>query len=328
VSRPEKPARLLLAGIDEAGLGPLLGSLALGYTLIEVPAAAPDPWKALRATVAKSIGAKRRLVVADSKVLFQRNARGRARLETTVLAFWMLTRSLTQRTPAAEFLLGSLAPAPRWRELPWARELPTLPASIALDSLELTRAVLARALERERIELVDSGVRLVPAAELNASFAATGNKSVSLWERVTEVLRHCWSQRRRAPLRATVDMLGGRRRYGSALGRAFPEAEVRLEGETRGRSAYRLTARDGSGTMELAFRVQADRHCFEVALASCFAKYARELEMQAFNAHFAKLQPDLLPTAGYRGDGARWLAQAGPALARAGLTREALARTR
>src|SRR5262245_17511563 len=112
--------RLLLAGIDEAGLGPLLGSLAIGYTLLEVPAAEPEPWKRLRGVVARSPGSKDRLVVADSKLVFQRTERGARRLESTVLAF--LAQSTAQREPRGtlerdprRLLFGTLAPEPRWR---------------------------------------------------------------------------------------------------------------------------------------------------------------------------------------------------------------------
>ncbi len=320
--------RVVLAGIDEAGLGPLLGSLAIGYALLEVPCDEREPWKRLRGTVAKTPGAAARVVVADSKLVFQRNARGAARLETTALAFRAQRDGGRIEPDAERFLFGTLAPAPAWRALPWRAELARLPYVCSGDSLELTGALLARALQRARITVLDAGVRLVPAAELNASFAETGNKADSVWNKVLEVLRHAWAARVRAPVRTTVDMLGGRRRYGELLTSAFPEARVELVEESRGRSAYALAAHDGSGTMELEFRVQADRRSFEVALASCLAKYARELEMHAFNAYFARLQPDLTPTAGYRGDGSRWLADAGAALARSGLAREWLVRAR
>lgn len=329
-----REARCVLAGIDEAGLGPLLGSLAIGYTLLEVPADEHDPWKRLRGTVARKPGARARLVVADSKLVFQRNPSGARRLETTVLAFLAQLPTadglpaVRPENDAERFLFGALAPEPRWRELPWRSDLPSLPCDVAADALELTTALLTRALAGAKMQLLDAGVRLVPAGELNASFAATGNKATSVWEKVLEVLRHAWSRRTRAPVHTTVDMLGGRRRYGSLLGRAFPEARVTLVGESVGRSAYALEAYDGSGTMQLEFRVQADRRTFGVALASCFAKYARELEMRALNAHFTRLQPELTPTAGYRGDGSRWLAEAQPALAQSGLPRELLVRTR
>jgi len=321
-------ARVVLAGIDEAGLGPLLGSLAIGYAILSGPEEASEPWKRLRGSVARSPGAKARLVVADSKLVFQRNRKGERRLETTVLAFRAQKDGGAIESDPGRFLFGELAPDPAWQALPWRAELPRLPWAAEPDALELSSAVLARALARAELELLDAGVRLVPAAELNASFAETRNKASSVWHRVLEVLRHVWAQRVRAPVRATVDMLGGRRRYGSLLGRAFPEARVELVRESPGRSAYALAAKDGSGTMELEFLVQGDRKVFATALASCCAKYARELEMRAFNAFFTRFQPELVPTAGYRGDGARWLADAHLALERTGLSRECLVRTR
>ena len=54
--------RVILAGVDEAGLGPLLGSLAIGYAILEAPAAC-DPWKLLRPAVAKTPGARARVIV-------------------------------------------------------------------------------------------------------------------------------------------------------------------------------------------------------------------------------------------------------------------------
>ena len=67
---------------------------------------------------------------------------------------------------------------------------------------------------------------------------------------------------------------------------------------------------------------------FATALASCLAKYARELVMEGFNAYFEELQPGLKPTAGYRNDGWRWLSDAEHAVGRSGLDRDTLVRKR
>jgi len=312
----------VLAGVDEAGLGPLLGSLAIGHCAFLLPDAGVEPWKALRGTVGRRPGARRRLVVTDSKLLFQRGPRGARRLETTVLAF--LAQLAGAEEPVTRLGFRGAAAA----RLPWREELPRLPWACEPASIELTTSLLGRALARAGIGLLDAGVRLVPAAELNASYAETGNKGSTVWERVCEVLERVWALRAQAPVQATVDMLGGRRRYGSLLAIAFPGARVTRLEEREGCSSYALEARDGSGRMSLDFRVGGDRHSFAVALASCLAKYARELEMHAFNAYFARLEPELRPTAGYRGDGRRWLAEAHGAIERSGLTRELLVRER
>jgi hypothetical protein len=227
--------------------------------------------------------------------------------------------------PPRERLVGGL---PAAHPLPWGPHLAVPPVACSPEALELSSAILARGLARAELRLVDAGVRLVPAEELNASWAATGNKAETVWDKLREVLARLWALRRVAPVHAVVDMLGGRRHYGSQLARALPEALVTLRHERTASSAYSLRARDGSGTMEVEFRVEGDRHSFPVALASCLAKYARELEMDAFNAYFAALQPSLRPTAGYRTDGTRLLDEARTAIERSGLTRACLVRER
>lgn len=321
-------ARVVLAGIDEAGLGPLLGSLALGYAWLTVPADELDPWRALRPLVARRPTKRARFAVGDSKLVFQRTPKGARRLEETVLAFHAAARGGVLAQEAQEFLFGALAPAEPHRALPWDGELPRLPSACSRETLELGSSLLRRALQRAALEVLECGVRLAPASELNDSWARTGNKAETVWELVAAVLARAWDQRRHGTVLATVDMLGGRRRYGSRLARAFPQASVTLLEEAPLRSAYRLEERGGSGRMELEFRVKGESHSFPVALASCCAKYARELEMSALNAHFARFQPGLVPTAGYRQDGKRWLAEAGPALERSGVPRAALVRAR
>ena len=64
--------RAVLCGIDEAGLGPLLGPLAIGYAAMSLPAPNADPWRLLGDLAGKRPGKTRRLVVADSKKVFAR----------------------------------------------------------------------------------------------------------------------------------------------------------------------------------------------------------------------------------------------------------------
>ena len=80
--------------------------------------------------------------------------------------------------------------------------------------------------------------------------------------------------------------------------------------------------------MRVAFTERAEDRWFAVALASCLAKYARELCMDSFNDYFCELQPDLRPTAGYTTDGRRWLRDARAALRGAGIERGELVRSR
>ena len=99
-------------------------------------------------------------------------------------------------------------------------------------------------------------------------------------------------------------------------------------------AVYRLDERGESADtwrprrMDLVFREKGDVHSFPVALASCLAKYARELVMDAFNAHFHARAPGLAPTAGYTTDGRRWLAEAREVLRAERLPQDVLVRAR
>ena len=110
-------------------------------------------------------------------------------------------------------------------------------------------------------------------------------------------------------------------RYARQLRRGFRglrfepavEAEYRRAlVETETISTYAIT--DGSRTITVSFEVDADRRHLPVALASCGAKYLRELLMARLNAFFARRKPDLKPTAGYHDDAWRWLDDAAEVL--------------
>src|SRR6185503_17179086 len=84
-----------IAGIDEAGYGPLLGPLVVSATAFEVidapftheSEALPCLWRLLKAAVAKKTPARKgRLLIADSKVVHNLNE-GNKLLERGVLAF-------------------------------------------------------------------------------------------------------------------------------------------------------------------------------------------------------------------------------------------------
>jgi len=327
----------VVCGLDEAGLGPLLGPLTIGYSAFEVPRSEADPWKLLKRVCARKQGKQRRIVVADSKQVFSRNPRGFKRLERTALSFTGLgEREGRPPKSARAFLFGPLSPTAGWIDRhPWYAELPQLPRVHEAGTIELATAALQREFDLQGMSFLTSGVRLMPAGELNASLEATGNKGETVWQQVSTVLRHLWNRFAEQDPEITVDVLGGRMRYGGLLARSFPETAVEIVREEPEHSAYVLCERDeAEGTrwfprrMRVAFRVKGEDHSFAVALASCLAKYAREIAMEAFNAHFAGLQQDLRPTAGYRGDAQRWLEDARTAIEASRIDPELLIRRR
>lgn len=116
-------------------------------------------------------------------------------------------------------------------------------------------------------------------------------------------------------------------RYKPLLQSLFPTAIVDIVRELPALSEYTLVDGDGR-RMRVVFAEKCESLSFAVALASCLAKYARELCMNAFNAYFATFQTGLAPTAGYTTDARRWLVDAVPAIERSGLARRALVRER
>jgi len=330
------PTRLV-AGVDEAGLGPLLGPLCMAWAVFRTPVdAGDDLWKPLQSVVSADPKQDReRLIVADSKRVHTRNDRGRKRLESTVLAFLaQLDESRRVNRHAREVLFGgSLAPGAEMIEAhPWYEHLPELPTMSEVGAMELRAERLHRAMQTAGIELVDYGVRVVPAGELNRSFDETGNKGATVWKLLHRIMRHLWDSQADGGLRAVIDRQGGRWRYGPHLGRSFPDASVQLVTEAPKYSEYDVVGRAGDGVgdrrLRLAFAEKAEDHSFAVALASCLAKYARELAMASFNRYFEALQPGLHPTAGYFKDGRRWVAEAQKALADSGLQRKTVERIR
>lgn len=330
------PARFI-GGIDEAGLGPLLGPLTIGFAVFRVPDPNVDLWSALETAVVRTLEDcdGTRIAVADSKVLFDRTPRGEARLETCALAFLALAAA-SRRAPSNGIELLHRIPAAlrgsgRLFSEPWISFLPDrLPLFIALEELERAVERLRNAARAREIEIVAAGTRVVPVSELNASFERTDNKSRTHWDLSAGILRLLWDDHARQGLDLLVDRHGGRMRYGPLLRETFPEATVTILGEESSRSEYKLRENGTYGRrwMRIVFAERAESASLPVALASCLAKHARETCMRGFNAYFLSLQPGLRATAGYLNDGRRWLAEARSALAAAGLPDSELLRAR
>ena len=326
---------LLLAGVDEAGLGPILGPLTLGFSVLRAPRATRDLWQALHPIVSDDpLRDASAFVVADSKLVFKRTPRCAKRLEATALGFLaLLEPGRDPRLSVASFLWERPAQlavdAHEIARHPWYRDRAAqLPRHWDAGALELRVESLHRALRRARLELVDAGVRVVPEGELNRSFDETDNKSRTHWNCSQPIFRRVWELPGGEPVELVVDRHGGRMHYGAQLARAFPDAAVELVDEAPECSRYHLRARDGSREMRVTFAEQAERLSFAVALGSCLAKYARETAMETLNAWFGARQPGLAPTAGYTTDGRRWLADAERSIERERIDLDRLVRRR
>lgn len=324
-----------LVGVDEAGLGPMLGPLTLGYSVLQAPTTHSDLWRALAPAVSDDPSDDARaFVVADSKLVFKRTPRCHKRLEATALGFLALLDPARKPATTLQRLLFDSPPelaveAPFIARHAWYRGAErALPRFWEASTLELRVERLSRALRLAGIELVDAGVRTITESALNASFAQTQNKSLTHWQFSAPLFRRVFERHAAHGVELWVDRHGGRSHYGPLLGRAFPEALVEWIDESPERSRYSVRMRDGSRRMRIVFSEKAEQSSFAVALGSCLAKYARESAMEAFNTYFGAFEAALAPTAGYTTDARRWLNDSAALLERLGLERAEFVRQR
>ena len=273
------------AGIDEAGYGPTLGPLAIACVVAD----APDQL-ALQEGLA-STGVK------DSKQIHDPG--NLAPLERVALAAITWCTGFTPDTAADVFAVLGEEPSTR-AEVPWmtpaaALRLPLTATGIPTWSIPGVRP------------LGVWGALIQPRA-YNATLRAGHNKAELEWLHVAAALAR--AHQRALPMRTVVDRLGGRKFYRDVLQQALPDTLVLIEEETPTISRYRIPHDQHAGH-EIGFHVGGESASPLTAIASCVAKYARELHMRLLNEYWSNRFPWLKPTAGYPQDAKRWLHQIG-----------------
>ncbi len=316
----------LLGGIDEAGYGPLLGPLTLGYALFACPEG-PD---GLRRTLRRACSGEpragdRRVAVCDSKVL-HRGPRKLARLERTALAFLAAARGGSPPRTVGDVLLTGVTRPEALAEHPWYRDLDVpLPRAASRAEVDDAAGAIASELARTGVRILELGTRVVPERELNRAFEERGNKSLVLFEALIPILAALRNHAGGRPV-VVCDKHGSRGSYAPLLARALDGGWVTVAAESRRESLYRVRLPEGA--LRFAFVRGGESRSFACALASCLAKYARELAMERWNGFFARIAPGVRPTAGYVSDARRFLREAGPALAGADLDPASFVRSR
>jgi DNA-binding transcriptional ArsR family regulator len=148
--------------------------------------------------------------------------------------------------------------------------------------------------------------QIVPEGEFNRMVGSTRNKASTLFSLSAMHLDHLLRVYGEKGLVIVCDRQGGRMRYGHLLRLMFEEwsLEILTENE-EGCSEYAMK-RNGH-RVRITFVEKAEALCLPVAVASMLSKYVREGLMRRFNAFWSDQLPGLIPTAGYYGDGSRFL---------------------
>lgn len=274
------------AGIDEAGYGPTLGPLAIGSAVVEGDSTV-DLARAFAETG-----------VRDSKELH--NPKNLAPLESVALPAIAWLTGFMPDTAADVFAVLGEDPSIR-HGIPWME-------SAAQLRLPVAAATLTPWIIPDLVPRGLSGALIQPRAYNAFLRARTGNKADLEWHRIGGLI----SQVHRAgePQQTVVDRLGGRKFYRDVLQGCFPETLVLVVDESPTASRYLVPHTLHAGHV-IGFHVGGEGISPLTAIASCVAKYARELHMMLLNQYWSGRMPWLKPTAGYPEDAKRWLHQVG-----------------
>ena len=298
---------MIIAGIDEAGLGPALGPLCTCGAAFRLPenANAATPWDLFAGILGRDKKSSLPLV-NDSKIVY--TARGLAGLELPVLAF-AKNLPAAGKIPAGRdgFLKILGSPLVKNDLPPWYSgdtwELPAVTDAHAVTGL----AGQLHAVPEARLLAFSARVRTAKA--LNRDFSRGENKSSVAWKSVASLIKEFSTlEPQQEETLMVIDKQGGRNFYAAMLGEIFDCPLVETLRESADLSEYRI------GHCRFMLVPRADQSAFPVALARMLAKYLRERFMNGLNRWFAERVPGLAPTAGYHGDAPRFYEAVKPVL--------------
>jgi ribonuclease HII len=299
-------SRTVLAGIDEAGFGPILGPLVVSASVFKVPKNLVwgNLWGVLDGSISdKRTGLKGRLLVVDSKKAFSRSI-GIRHLRRTVLA---VLKHLGSEPKNLTELVLALCPdcLEHLGEYPWYKQVDNYLLDGDEGDIAIGASMLKADLANRHIGLVGLKSRCLEVAYYNRMVTAVKNKAKVLFTAVAELMQWVIEEFEGEDLEIVIDRQGGRSHYRRELQLMFPDMGLRVIHEDQNRSSYEMTG--ANRRIRVHFIVGADSKYLPVALASMASKYLREVLVDNINRYFRGFSDSLKPTAGYWKDGLRFI---------------------
>ncbi len=296
----------VVVGIDEAGLGPILGPLVVSAAGFSIPSTTnqSDIWQLLSESISsnkKHLAG--RLLICDSKKAYTPST-GIAFLEKTVLS----CLGCIGKTPtSATELIDVLCPdcKNRLARYPWHKDLSQYRIKFNHDDIAISAGAFGKNLEKSRMTLMALKSFCFDVAFYNDMIDKVNNKSTVLFMAVCSLIDQIIKGTQHRNYHFVIDRQGGRTKYTRQLRTMFPDMELKVIDENGSISSYQLST--SYKTVKIDFTVKADATFLPACLASMVSKYLREQLMNCINSYFVAKCRQLKPTAGYWTDGKRFI---------------------
>lgn len=279
---------MLVLGVDENGLGPVLGPLVATSVALQMPryerSALCQRGLSLGLTDSKESGGFGQMQFAESVALaLLAGQRGGAAPRS---ADAVLDQVFHNGRPR----LRACCPDDPTAAQCWSIDL-SLP--IFGGDPAVGQEVLDKLIGRSKLRILDIRSHVACAGVLNAE-RASGKHKFDVDFDLFEELIASTHLTHGAPLLAVCGMIGGIRDYAPRFSR-FDRDRIHHVPGRRGQRRYAI-----EGVGEIRFEIDADARHLPVALASMVGKYVREICMRRIGEFYRQGNPDLALASGYR----------------------------